>query len=315
MLCKSEKCAWIHGRNVASGCGPAQPCPDYESISGRWYADGISVGSTSGHLMLDTLEETRVDFLVGCSFSSTNEPLGGAGFGDSPESLPSQLGLAKFSYCLLSHSYDDSMKSTDLVLDFHNELQAQGLTYTPLVRAPTIHSSCLFYGFRYLNLREIIVGQTHVKIPDKLRVIGPDGNGGTIVDSSSPYTYMERSIYQSVTREFEKQMARYERAPDVGVLGPCFKLNPTEKLVSYPALALLFEGGAKMELMSVNYLLLADKSNTVCLSFVTDVVGSIGLNIKLSCGPAIILGNHLQQSTYMEFDLQKRRLGFLKRAC
>lgn len=255
------------------------------------------------------------NFLVGCSSSSTHHPLGGAGFGDGPESLPSQMGLAKFSYCLLSHHYDDTQKSTDLILDPHGELKANGLTYTPLIKGPAVSSGSHFYGYRYVNLQAIIIGDVHLKIPEKLRSYGRDGNGGTILDTGSPYTYMERSIYQSVTEEFVKKMTRYTRVPDIGVLGPCFKLIPGEHFVHYPALALVFEGGAKMELSSINYLLLDDRSNSVCLSFVTDVVGGVGMNVELSGGPSIILGNHLQQSFFMEFDLKGSRLGFRKQAC
>ena len=70
-----------------------------------------------------------------------------------------------------------------------------------------------------------------------------------------------------------------------------------------------------MELSSIHYLLLDDRSNSVCLSFITDNVGGVVLNVGLSGGPSIILGNCLQQSIYMEFDLENSRLGFLKQAC
>lgn len=210
------------------------------------------------------------DFLIGCSNSSSHQPMGGAGFGDAPESLPSQLGLTKFSYCLLSHVYDDAKESIDLILDFDGELEAEGLSYTPLIKGKSVNDGFHFYGYRYVNLLEI----------------------------------MERSIYQNVTEALESQMGRYARAPDIGVLGPCFQLIPNEDFVYYPALSLLFEGGAKMELSWMNYLLMDDNSNSVCLSFVTDNVGGIGLNIGLSGGPSIILGNYLLQSVYLEFDLE-----------
>ncbi|KAK9985935.1 hypothetical protein SO802_030886 [Lithocarpus litseifolius] len=142
------------------------------------------------------MEETVPDFLVGCSISSTHQPIGVVGFGDTPQSLPSQLGLTKFSYCLLSHFYDDTKESTDLILDLDDELEAKGLSYTPLIQSKSVST-------------------------DKFRVLGPDGNGGTILDAGSPYTYMERSIYQNVSEAFESQMGRYARAPDIGVLGSC----------------------------------------------------------------------------------------------
>ena len=45
-----------------------------------------------------------------------------------------------------------------------------------------------------------------------------------------------------------------------------------------------------MELSWIHYLLLDDRSNSVCLSFITDNVGGVGLNVGLSGGPSIILG-------------------------
>ncbi|XP_059462785.1 probable aspartyl protease At4g16563 [Corylus avellana] len=286
VYCNSNSCGWIHGPGIKSKCELFGPCPDYERMYGTWSTDGISIASTSGHLLLEILEESVADFLVGCSNSSTHQPLGVAGFGDAPESLPAQLELAKFSYCLLPHLYDDTRQSTDLILDPAAELETQGLSYTRLIPGPTILSGFHFYG-----------------------------NGGTVLDTSSPYTYLERSIYKSVSGEFEKQMDRYARAADVGVLGPCFQLLPDDKLVYYPTLTLLFEGGAQMELSMYNYLLLDDAENSVCLSFVTDVVGGSGLNVALSGGPSIILGNYMQQSFYMEYDLDNSRLGFQKQAC
>lgn len=70
-----------------------------------------------------------------------------------------------------------------------------------------------------------------------------------------------------------------------------------------------------MELSSIHYLLLDDRSNSVCLSFITDDVGGVGLNVGLSGRPSIILGNCLQQFIYMEFDLENSRVECLKQAC
>lgn len=67
-----------------------------------------------------------------------------------------------------------------------------------------------------------------------------------------------------------------------------------------------------MELSSIHYLLVDDRSNSVCLSFITDDVGGVGLNVGLSGRLSIILGNCLQQIIYMEFDLENSRLEFLK---
>lgn len=53
------------------------------------------------------LEQNVTSFLVGCYNFSSQQPVGLAGFGSEPTSLPSQLGLTKFSFCCLSHEHDD----------------------------------------------------------------------------------------------------------------------------------------------------------------------------------------------------------------
>ena len=70
-----------------------------------------------------------------------------------------------------------------------------------------------------------------------------------------------------------------------------------------------------MELLMYNYLLSDDAENSMCMSFVIDVVCGSGLNVALSGGPTIILENYLQQLFYMEYDLDNLRLGFKKQAC
>lgn len=157
-------------------------------MSVAWSTDGISLGSTNGHLLLETLEETVPNFLVVCSISSTHQAMEVVGFGGTPQSLPSQLDLTKFSYCLLSHFYDDTKESTDLILDFDGELEAKGLSYTPLIPSKSVSTGFLLYGYCYVILLKIVVGDTHIMIPDKFRVLGPDGNGGTKLDTRSPYT-------------------------------------------------------------------------------------------------------------------------------
>ncbi|TXG67978.1 hypothetical protein EZV62_009253 [Acer yangbiense] len=95
--CKNPKCSWIYGPEVESHCQDTQTCPPYTIQYG--------LGSTSGILLLETLDfphKTVPDFLVGCSIVSNRQPSGIAGFGRSSESLPAQMGLKKFSYCLLS---------------------------------------------------------------------------------------------------------------------------------------------------------------------------------------------------------------------
>nr|DAD28917.1 TPA_asm: hypothetical protein HUJ06_030385 [Nelumbo nucifera] len=141
--CKNPKCGWIHDPDVQSRCRDCDPnlsnctqiCPPYAIIYGS--------GSTAGILLSDILDfpETKVpDFIVGCSLFSSRQPSGIAGFGRGSPSLPSQLGLKRFSYCLVSHRFDDTTESSTLVLHGGSDSdggKTKGLTYTPFAKNPT----------------------------------------------------------------------------------------------------------------------------------------------------------------------------------
>ncbi|XP_042500260.1 probable aspartyl protease At4g16563 [Macadamia integrifolia] len=308
--CENPKCGWIHSSKVqkrCSGCEPnsrncSQICPPYIIIYGS--------GSTGGFLLSETLDfpEKKVpDFVVGCSVLSASQPCGIAGFGRGPTSLPSQLHLKKFSYCLLSHNLDDTNESSLLVLDGDDKITS--ISYTPFVKNP-ITGNPAFSVYYYVGLRKITVGGKKVKIPYKYLSLGSDGNGGTIIDSGSTFTFMEKEMFDLVAREFETQVKSYKRALYIEVLTglrPCFDVS-AEKNVSLPELVFHFKGGAKMALPLANYYSFLGNTGVVCMTVVTD-------GPEISGGPSIILGNYQQQNFYVEYDLENQRLGFRQQSC
>lgn len=140
------------------------------------------------------------------------------------------------------------------------------------------------------------------------------GGGGTIVDSGSTFTFMERAVHDLVAGEFTSQMKGYKRAYDVenrtGLL-PCFDLSGEKKSVSFPELIFQFKGGAKMEQPLSNYFSLVGDGDVACLTVVT----SGGLGPDSSGGPAIILGNYQQMNFHVEYDLKNNRFGFKRQNC
>ncbi|KAJ6303879.1 hypothetical protein OIU77_017706 [Salix suchowensis] len=313
--CKNPRCSVFFGPEIQSKCHECdstaqnctQTCPPYAIQYGS--------GSTAGLLLSETLDfpnqKTIPDFLVGCSILSTRQPEGIAGFGRSPESLPSQLGLKKFSYCLVSHAFDDTPTSSDLVMHTgsgSSDTKTPGLSYTPFQKNPTT----AFRDYYYVFLRNIVIGDTHVKVPYKFLVPGSDGNGGTIVDSGTTFTFMEKPVYEVVAKEFEKQMAHYTVATEIQNLTglrPCYNISG-EKSVSLPDLIFQFKGGAQMALPSSNYFSFLD-SGVICLTIVSDSIFGPGIG----AGPAIILGNYQQKNFYVEFDLENEKFGFKPQSC
>lgn len=303
--CTNPKCSYLYPS--LSHC--TQTCPPYIVQYGS--------GSTAGLLLLDNLhfpKTTVHDFLVGCSILSTRQPSGIAGFGRGNESLPSQMALKRFSYCLISHNLDDSPQTSDLLLQTTSsgDTKTQNLTYTPFSHNPSSNNSA-YKEYYYLPLRKLLVGPNSVNIP--LRYLEPDsqGNGGTIVDSGTTYTYMERPIYDSVSREFLNQLGNYSRAKGIEAqsgLSPCYHVSGVKNL-TFPSFTLQFKGGAKMKLPLANYFSLIENSDVVCFTVVSDDATGPA-NMK---GPAVILGNYQQQNFFIEFDLENERFGFRHQSC
>ncbi|XP_043713939.1 probable aspartyl protease At4g16563 isoform X2 [Telopea speciosissima] len=311
--CQNPKCGWLHNSDVKSRCSGCEPnsrncsqmCPNYIIIYGS--------GSTAGILLSETLdfpEKKKPNFVVGCSIFSAREPSGIAGFGRGPSSLPSQLRLKTFSYCLLSHSLDDTKESSLLVLN--GDDKTTGISYTPFVKNPTTGNPA-FSVYYYVGLKKITVGGKTVKIPYNYLSLGSEGNGGTIIDSGSTFTFMEKQVFDLVAREFETQVKTYKRALHIEALSglrPCFGVS-AEKNVSLPELVFHFKGGAKMALPLANYYSFVGNTGVVCMTVVTE--GLVGTEI--SVGPSIILGNYQQQNFHVEYDLENQRLGFRQQSC
>uniref|UniRef100_A0A7N0V1C1 Peptidase A1 domain-containing protein n=1 Tax=Kalanchoe fedtschenkoi TaxID=63787 RepID=A0A7N0V1C1_KALFE len=312
--CRNPKCGLLFDPDVNNRCADCDPKSTSCSQACPAYIIQYGSGATSGLLLLENLdfpERVVPDFLIGCSIFSNRQPEGIAGFGRGPTSLPVQMGLKKFSYCLLSHKFDDAPKSSDLVLDSGNGKVA-GVRYTPFRKNP-VGSNTAFQEYYYVTLRRIIVGQKILKIPYKFLVPGSDGNGGTIVDSGSTFTFMDKRVHNLVAREFESQMGNYTRALDVEKetnLRPCFDVSKGET-VSFPELYFAFKGGAKMGLALANYFSVVDRAGVVCMTIVTSDFIEPGSSV----GPSIIVGNYQQQNYYVEYDLEKERFGFKKQIC
>ncbi|PKA58330.1 Aspartic proteinase nepenthesin-2 [Apostasia shenzhenica] len=327
--CKNPKCGWIHSQEFLSHCRncPSNSsdcpkiCPPYLIIYGS--------GSTAGLLLSETLHfssRTIADFVVGCSVFSQRQPAGGiAGFGRGTSSLPSQLGLKRFSYCLISRRFDDDPgESGSLVLNGLPDSSDGSIRFTPLVRNPisppasadAADGPSAFSVYYYIGLRKITVGGKKVQIPYKALAPGADGNGGTIVDSGTTFTFMEPPVFEPVAAAFVAQVAgRLNRSGEVeGLTGLklCFELPEKAVEVSLPALVFHFKGGAEMQLPVENYFVLVGSSRpSICLTVVSGgrAAGTV------SRGPAIILGSFQQQDFYMLYDLERERLGFRQQSC
>ena len=99
-------------------------------------------------------------------------------------SLPMQMGVKKFAYCLNSHDYDDTQNSSKLILDY-SDGETKGLSYTTFLKNPPD-----FPIYYYLGVKDIKIGNTLLGIPSKYLAPGSDGRGGLMIDSGFAYGYM-----------------------------------------------------------------------------------------------------------------------------
>ncbi|KAL3642726.1 hypothetical protein CASFOL_013541 [Castilleja foliolosa] len=230
------------------------------------------------------------------------------GFGRDRESLPVQLGLKAFSYCLVSHN---TTASSDLILTTKRgcgKRPSAKIQYTPFVLNPV-----LYPDYYYVWLQNISISSVDVKVPAKYLVLDKKGNGGTIVDLGTTFTLMAKPVFDLVYKELERQVgSNYSRASkieqEIG-LKPYYNVSVDHKdKIKFPQLTFHFQGGVEMVLPFDNYFSYGDNdSSVVCMT--------IKKGGEDDLGPAIILGNYQQQDYYMEYDLEFNRLGILQQKC
>ncbi|CAA6667618.1 unnamed protein product [Spirodela intermedia] len=294
--CRNPKCSWIHSPDLitrcrdcpvngsAAACSPV--CPPYMVVYGS--------GSTGGLLLSEKLELSPAaagpiaDFAVGCSlFSARQPPAGVVGFWRGPASLPSQLGLPAFPTA-----------SGSIILggaSFSSSSSSGGISFTPFLKNPSAGSP--FSIYYYLALHRITVDGRKVKIPRAALAPRAGGDGGTVIDSGTTFTYMEPDVFAPLERAVEARVAgRYNRsaaAETTTGLRPCFSpASPSEKL-QLPQLSFHFKGGAEMRLPLANYFAFAGGSGAA--------VGDPG---------------ELPAANYhVVYDLERERLGFRRQSC
>lgn len=331
--CRNPACRWIHSKSPST-CGSTgnngngDVCPPYLVVYGS--------GSTSGLLISDTLRLSPSssssapapfrNFAIGCSIVSVHQPPSGlAGFGRGAPSVPSQLKVPKFSYCLLSRRFDDnSAVSGELVLG--DAMVPAGKKKTTMQYVPLLNNAASkppYSVYYYLALTGISVGGKPVNLPSRAFV--PSSGGGAIIDSGTTFTYLDPTVFKPVAAAMESAVGgRYNRSrPVEDALGlrPCFALPPGPGgAMELPDLELKFKGGAVMRLPVENYFVAAGPAGgpaagpvAICLAVVSDLPASGGDGA--AAGPAIILGSFQQQNYHIEYDLGKERLGFRQQPC
>ncbi|KAF5738264.1 Aspartyl protease family protein [Tripterygium wilfordii] len=229
-VCSSSFCIDIHSSDnsldpcTVSGCSLSmllkgtctRPCPSFAYTYG---AGGVVIGT----LTRDTLRVhgsnpsviTRdiPKFTFGCVGSAYREPIGIAGFGKGPLSLPSQLGFLHkgFSHCFLPFKFANNPNiSSPLVIGDVAISSRNNMQFTPMLKSP------MYPNYYYMGLEAITVGTniSPTQVPLTLREFDSQGNGGMLIDSGTTYTHLPEPFYSQLLSKLDS-MITYPRASEV----------------------------------------------------------------------------------------------------
>ncbi|TKY70835.1 Aspartic proteinase nepenthesin-1 [Spatholobus suberectus] len=312
-LCAIARCPLD---NIETSDCSSAACPPF------YYAYGD--GSLVARLHRDTLSMSSLvlkNFTFGCAHTALAEPTGVAGFGRGILSLPAQLATLspqlgnRFSYCLVSHSFDRErvQEPSPLILGRYDGFGGNSeFVYTSMLWNP---KHPYFYC---VGLAGISVGRKTIPAPEMLRRVDRRGDGGVVVDSGTTFTMLPASLYNSVVGEFERRVGRVQKraseVEDKTGLGPCYFL---EGLVEVPTVTLHFVGNdSSVVLPRGNYFYeFLDGADGVRRKVGCMMLMNGGDDAELSGGPGATLGNYQQQGFEVVYDLEKQRVGFAKRQC
>lgn len=275
---------------------------DASSSDGVLAADNFVVGNSPS-----------VRTVFGCmdpvtSYSSNPDTVtdGLLGMNRGALSFITQTDTRRFSYCI-----SDRDSSGLLLIGEQNQTFSVPLNYTPLIQIslPLPYFDRVAYS---VQLEGIRVGSVLLPIPKS--VLEPDhtGAGQTMVDSGTQFTFLLGPAYDVLKAEFLKQtrgVLAPLNDPDFvfqGAFDACFKIRDEVGVMGLrvPSVDLVFRGAEVR--VGKERLLYRVGGGIWCLTFG---------NSDLVPMEAYVIGHHHQMNVWVEYDLEKGRVGFGPAQC
>uniref|UniRef100_A0ACD5XCT9 Uncharacterized protein n=1 Tax=Avena sativa TaxID=4498 RepID=A0ACD5XCT9_AVESA len=235
---------------------------------------------------------------------------GVAGLAGSGVALPAQVASAqkvakKFLLCLSRGGvYGDGVAifgGGPLHLTAQPETDyTQSLEYTPLF---TKEGNPAYY----VSVKSIALENTPV--PVSTRTLDA---GGVVLCTRVPYTFLRPDVYLPFADAFRTAM-KAQKAQEVKVVAPFGLCYNTSTLANtrlgylVPTVTLALEGGKKWTMTGVHSMVDV-KRGTACLAFVQ----MKGVKAGDGKAPAVLIGGFQLENFVLQFDLEKKRLGFFK---
>ncbi|CAL4972231.1 unnamed protein product [Urochloa decumbens] len=169
----------------------------------------------------------------------------------------------------------------------------------------------------YLPVKAIAVGKAPVRLPGDALAAG-GGGGGVVLGTTAPYTALRRDVYRPFVDAFDAALKREwngtRKVPAVAPFELCYDSRtlpgPTRIGWLVPDIDLVLEGGKTNWTFGGLSSMVDVKNFTVaCLGFV-----EMKMPEKEGYGgaPAVVIGGFQMEDHVLQFDLQKRRLGFAR---
>ncbi|KDP44930.1 hypothetical protein JCGZ_01430 [Jatropha curcas] len=312
--CSSSTCRTrTHDLTLPVSCDSAKFCHVIVS-----YADASSL---EGNLAFDTFRigsSSKPGTIFGCmdsGFSSNPEEdaktTGLMGMNRGSLSFVNQMGYPKFSYCISGIDSSGVLLLGDASLPW-----LKPLSYTPLVQISTPLPS--FDRVAYsVQLEGIKVNNKILSLPKSVFVPDHTGAGQTMMDSGTQFTFLLGPVYTALKNEFLLQTKGVLRVLNddnfvfQGAMDLCYLIDSSRpSLPKLPVVSLMFQG-AEMSVSGDRLLFrvpseVRGKDSVWCFTFGnSDLLGV----------ESFLIGHHHQQDVWMEFDLEKSRIGLTQFRC
>ncbi|KAL5785458.1 hypothetical protein ACOSQ2_007850 [Xanthoceras sorbifolium] len=330
--CRSAVCNQARSKSCVTECySPPRPGCNNNTCShlpdnpitktgtgGEIAQDVVSIQSTDGKNPGRFVTVQKLPFTCGSTFlleGLASGVKGMAGLGRTKISLPAQFSAAfsfhrKFAICLSSTS------SLNGVLFFGDGPYvllpgidvSKSLIYTPLILNPVSTAGAYFEGEPsadyFIGVKSIKITGTAVRLNTTLLSINKEGFGGTKISTVNPYTVMETSIYNAVTKAFIKATANIPRVRPVSPFGVCYNstsIGSTRVGPAVPQIDLVLQSSSVIWRIFGANSMVQVKSDVLCLGFVDG-----GVDPRTS----IVIGGHQLEDNLLQVDLAASKLGF-----
>ncbi|CAA0837348.1 Eukaryotic aspartyl protease family protein [Striga hermonthica] len=298
--------------DICSASGPV--IIDFSSVNCNrkgcgYYVMYGSMHYTRGFLRRETFEfgktssDSLSNLVFGCSRNTNLFTNGVLGLGNLRLSLISQYNASRFSYCFGKIS-DRSYPHSTLVVGSKVELWGN---LTPLVLEDKY----------YVNMETIMVGESSFELdPLIFTRNSSEYTGGVVLDTGSNLSFMPSGVVIDIetiyTRIIENELL-LGLTPNTSITYQnkfarfCYNGVVTRDLTNrFPTMKLVFQGGAFMEL-DPDSVFEQTHSQTFCLAIMPSEP-TLGITIS-------ILGNLMQQTFYIAYDIKEKNVSFKKGDC